>query len=147
MTGPEHYRLAEGLLGSWDGSSDPNWAATVLAAAQVQATLALAAAFASARMGEMPVADADAWYAAVAAGSPSNSVQREQPHYSPQCGAGRIHQPGCTDPSCDCACHEPDEPPEAEFDPGPEVDDQGGMSEYRHAEAGYWPDDLIGGVA
>ena len=43
---------------------------------------------------------------------------------------------GCTDPSCNCGCHEemePDDPPEPEpCDPGPEVDDQRGMSECRY---------------
>lgn len=30
---------------------------------------------------------------------------------------------------------EPDQPEPDEYDPGPEIDDQGGMSEYRHASA------------
>lgn len=34
---------------------------------------------------------------------------------------------------------EPDEPEPVEYDPGPEVDDEGGMSEYRHQ----WPDDPV----
>jgi hypothetical protein len=41
------------------------------------------------------------------------------------------HGPGCLCPYC------PDEEPEPEpedYAPGPEVDDEGGMSEYRHAD-------------
>jgi hypothetical protein len=59
-------------------------------------------------------------------------------HYSPGCAEGFEHAPGCTDPECNCACHEPEdqdhEPEPTEYDPGPEVDDQGGMSEYRYPE-------------
>jgi hypothetical protein len=40
------------------------------------------------------------------------------------------HGRGCQCPFC---YHEPEEePPTAEYDPGPEVDDEGGMSEYRY---------------
>jgi hypothetical protein len=62
MTGPEHYSYAEQLL---DMAGDDDIGSKVeryhVAAAQVHATLALAAAFACARLGELPVWDADAW--------------------------------------------------------------------------------------
>ena len=48
--------------------------------------------------------------------------------YGPPVGATR-HGVGCQCPYC---YDEPEEePPTAEYDPGPEVDDEGGMSEYR----------------
>ncbi len=37
---------------------------------------------------------------------------------------------------CACGSAPDDEPEPAEYDPGPKVDDQGGMSEYRHLSAG-----------
>jgi hypothetical protein len=50
--------------------------------------------------------------------------------YGPPVGADR-HGSGCQCPYC---YDEPEEePPAAEHDPGPEVDDEGGTSEYRHA--------------
>jgi hypothetical protein len=70
MTGPEHYREAERLLGL---ATDPQSTNPFLQAqaAQVHATLALAAATAVAAPVEdepdsgMPPADATAWYQAV----------------------------------------------------------------------------------
>ena len=69
MTGPEHYSEAERLLaGVTMGTTHPDGSPVIrsdepetIAAAQVHATLALAAAFACARLGELPVWDADAW--------------------------------------------------------------------------------------
>lgn len=50
--------------------------------------------------------------------------------HGPPVGADR-HGLECQCPYC---YDEPEEePPVAEYDPGPEVDDEGGMSEYRHA--------------
>jgi hypothetical protein len=60
VTGPEHYLEAESLL-DFVQHSGPDPAGELIAAAQVHATLALAAAFASARLGEMFIADSDAW--------------------------------------------------------------------------------------
>lgn len=34
---------------------------------------------------------------------------------------------------------EDEEPPAGEYDPGPEIDDEGGMSEYRHYEPDEYP--------
>jgi hypothetical protein len=50
MTGPEHYRKAEKLM-EWVTSTkhEPDEEAPIIAAAQVHATLALAAAFGAAR--------------------------------------------------------------------------------------------------
>ena len=66
MTDPEHYRAAERLLaGVTMGTTHPDGSPVIragepetIAAAQVHATLALAAAQAVARLGEMPVWDA-----------------------------------------------------------------------------------------
>lgn len=50
------------------------------------------------------------------------------------CGWSYSHDPGCAD-----AEPEPDPAePEPEYDPGPEVDDQGGMSDYRYHEPEPW---------
>ncbi len=62
MTGPEHYRMAERMIGraaSDDLGSDSE--RYHLAKAQVHATLALAAAWSLANQGAMPIADSDAW--------------------------------------------------------------------------------------
>ena len=71
MTGPEHYSEAERLLAvanDYEEDNAPKTAATRRAAAQVHATLALAAATALAgnpsREG-LPSDDWKAWYAAV----------------------------------------------------------------------------------
>lgn len=53
MSGPEHYREAERLAGSVSADD--------LAAAQVHATLALAAATALIQPGQYRAADLDAW--------------------------------------------------------------------------------------
>ncbi len=70
MTGPEHYTRAEQLVRTVrDGHQEGTDVAAILAAAQVHATLALAAATAVSapvdRAEEgMPPADATAWYQA-----------------------------------------------------------------------------------
>jgi hypothetical protein len=72
MTGPEHYRQAEQLIGSVTkrdalsgarilAPGNPECRRDVLALAQVHATLALAAATALAHAGEMHYADDEAW--------------------------------------------------------------------------------------
>ncbi|GII84574.1 hypothetical protein Ssi03_25640 [Sphaerisporangium siamense] len=62
MTGPEHYREAEKLLAQY---GDPEFAAIDLAAAQVHATLALAAATALARVdGDRASVTYNAWHEA-----------------------------------------------------------------------------------
>ena len=48
-------------------------------------------------------------------------------------GADALEYEGRHGPGCDCPYCGTDEPKPAEYDPGPEVDDEGGMSEYRHA--------------
>jgi hypothetical protein len=53
--------------------------------------------------------------------------------YGPPVGAGR-HGRGCQCPYC---YDEPEEEPSAVgYDPGPEIDDEGGMSEYRYVLPG-----------
>lgn len=78
MTGPEHYTLAERLADSAETwlDADQGWKGNLsaaeriayrnsdLAAAQVHATLADAAATAIATTDEMPIRDGDSWYAA-----------------------------------------------------------------------------------
>lgn len=70
MTGPEHYREAETLLERVEergfGPEPDHIQAAWLSAAQVHATLALAAATAIGSTGTMPIVDADAWEAAAA---------------------------------------------------------------------------------
>lgn len=66
MTGPEHWKEANLIVtGEPCGYGCPHIGCeherAYLARAQVHATLALAAAFACARLGEMPARDADAW--------------------------------------------------------------------------------------
>jgi hypothetical protein len=68
MTGPEHYREAERLVGSrtvtsMSGRESYQAPPTMdmILQAQVHATLALAAATAISHNGEMPVGDSDAW--------------------------------------------------------------------------------------
>ena len=65
MTGPGHYEEAEHLLGEPCEFGCPDPACPhemrLIARAQVHATLALAAAQAMVRPGEMPVWDAVAW--------------------------------------------------------------------------------------
>jgi hypothetical protein len=111
MTGPEHYLEAERQADCAAREIDEGRASETqpsLGLAQVHATLALAAAFACARLGELPVWDADAW----------------------QDAAGTAPEPFAVDED------QADEPEPEEYDPGPEVDDEGGMSEYRHALPG-----------
>jgi hypothetical protein len=74
MTGPEHYQIAEQLLGNVTQVQHygppvilAENGSAVIAAAQVHATLALAAATALPQVGEMPVTDHDAWSEAVRA--------------------------------------------------------------------------------
>jgi hypothetical protein len=55
--------------------------------------------------------------------------------YGPPAGAGR-HGRNCQCPYCYVEPEE--EPPVVEYDPGPEVDDEGGMSEYRYHEPEPW---------
>jgi hypothetical protein len=105
MTGPEHYHQAEQLLAhECDVDCYAGHRACARQDALVHAMLALAAAFACARLGELPVWDADAWQD-IAGTHPSPL------HYG--------------EPSPDLEAQE--------YDPGPEIDDEGGMSEYRHA--------------
>lgn len=69
MNGPEHFRRANAILASIDAQrreGDRVSISDAIAAAQVHATLALAAAIAMSRSGEMPVPDAEAWEAAAA---------------------------------------------------------------------------------
>ncbi|MEV7092308.1 hypothetical protein AB0M80_05645 [Amycolatopsis sp. NPDC051045] len=62
MTGPEHYMEAERLLAKYGNGYVLPETAGKLAAAQVHATLALAAATAMAAYGEtMPPPDGQAW--------------------------------------------------------------------------------------
>jgi hypothetical protein len=66
MTGPEHYAAAERLLSAitWEDGSisvGDDAAAAYTAAAQVHATLALAAATARANAANMPALDANQW--------------------------------------------------------------------------------------
>jgi hypothetical protein len=74
-SGPEHYSIAEQLLAEADGVLRPNdeghcEADRLIAAAQVHATLALAAATALGHLDEgMPLTDRDDWYNA-ASGQP-----------------------------------------------------------------------------
>lgn len=121
MTGPEHYREAEDLLAIAAGiraaqaAGDPTRGPAhevdqATAEAQVHALLALAAATAL------------------------GSWERNGGH-----------DPGGMDPADRLAWEdaasvaapmpEPDDPRVPEWDPGPEVDDEGGMSEYRYD----WP--------
>jgi hypothetical protein len=66
MTGPEHYREAEQLLGARRSGESAEDAASRLAEAQIHATLALAAATALAQSGH---GDAQrAWQAVLAGG-------------------------------------------------------------------------------
>ena len=69
-TGPEHYQLAEASL-DVAGRAEPDSAQErySVSAAQVHATLALAAATALSRFGEFPAQDCEAWLEA-ASGSP-----------------------------------------------------------------------------
>ncbi|HMH92614.1 MAG TPA: hypothetical protein VK586_16200 [Streptosporangiaceae bacterium] len=75
MTGPQHYREAGRLvsLAAATSRERPDWAAEYLAAAQVNATLALAAATALSRFGDLPAYDSDAWMAAAATPRPAES--------------------------------------------------------------------------
>jgi hypothetical protein len=64
MTGPEHYREAIHMLDLVGENQRAGKVVTIsdaIAAAQVHATLALAAATAISHNGEMPVGDSDAW--------------------------------------------------------------------------------------
>ena len=93
MTGPEHYSYAEQLLDeAGDAENGSDHERYLVAAAQVHATLALAAA--TALPGEHP-----------------GDWQRQIWAFGLEA--------------------EPDPDP-GEYDPGPEADDEGGMSEYRY---------------
>jgi hypothetical protein len=62
MTGPEHYQLSEQLLDTAEGLGGNLTASSgTLAAAQVHATLALAAATAIAASDEMPLSASEEW--------------------------------------------------------------------------------------
>jgi len=67
MTGPEHYRAAEGLLAT---PADPAVLKDVLAAAQVHATLAHAAATALCATPMVSTFEFEAWH--FAAGTPAS---------------------------------------------------------------------------
>lgn len=72
MTGPEHYKEAEKLLGTLaDVARGGPAEASVLAEAQVHATLAHAAA--TAMQGDMGVKDWDAWRATASENRPEVS--------------------------------------------------------------------------
>ena len=89
MTGPEHYREAEGWLSVLDEQRDPeDWEAAInsgqiaraISAAQAHATLALAAATALGRYNpEAGFVEADrmAWYVAASEGPGEKRRQRE----------------------------------------------------------------------
>lgn len=88
MTGPDHYAHAEGLL---EKAADDDLGSAIehyrIAKARVHATLALAAAFACARLGEMPIRDSDAWQATAGtqtevAGNPGEGLA-PPPHAGP----------------------------------------------------------------
>lgn len=124
MTGPEHYREAEKILDILNEERDPEeWALSVkdgdvavaMAAAQVHATLALAAATALANhqaIGLMPEADSAAWYRA-ASGQPAENRRMKEaraaevaefaadPDFGPE--AYKNHQPGCECWDCKAA--------------------------------------------
>lgn len=69
-SGPDHYRLAEGYVEQARDLDDPT---PLLAAAQVHATLALAAATAmNDAEGGMPVKDWDEWRTTVSASEPAD---------------------------------------------------------------------------
>jgi len=103
VTGPEHYAHAEQLL-DWASESEHGSGPERynLDAAQVHATLALAAA--TALGSRERDGDHD--------GHGMDPLDRHQWERA----AGILHGP----------------PEPAEYDPGPEVDDEGGMSEYRY---------------
>lgn len=71
MTGEEHYRRAEQLLDSVDGTTDDDYIA--LARAQVHANLAVAAAVALVGADDMPEADGHAWRYAAGTKLPSGA--------------------------------------------------------------------------
>lgn len=67
MTGPEHYKQAITILAQVDKQRAEGYELTLdgaVLAAQVHATLALAAATALSRDGHMRISDSDAWIAA-----------------------------------------------------------------------------------
>lgn len=68
MTGSEHYREAERLLSEAGGGREPEAPSTYLAAAQVHATLALAAAVVAGV--SMTYEERDQWQAVVAGDAP-----------------------------------------------------------------------------
>jgi hypothetical protein len=71
MTGPEHYRLAEGYVEQARTLDDPM---PLLAAAQVHATLAMAAATAITAV-EPPPLDWGAWVAAAGTKAPEQTCE------------------------------------------------------------------------
>ncbi len=86
MTGPEHYQKAERLLREAGEASNPDgemsdaevvqFIASTMAAAQVHATLALAAATALSNSCDLPSPDWRAWYAVAAAPKPGTEGER-----------------------------------------------------------------------
>lgn len=71
MTGPEHYRTAEGMLiQAREAEAGTDVERYYLAAAQVHAALALAAATALAIREDVPLSDYEAWIDAASAYKP-----------------------------------------------------------------------------
>ena len=113
MTGPEHYRQA-GQLIRLSHCHDPHSPVRrdFLAEARVHATLALAAA--------------------TALGSRERDGDHDANGMDPADQLAWEHTASAAAPIRD----EADDQAGGHYDPGPEDDDEGGMSEYRHA----WPE-------
>ena len=114
MTGPEHYRQAElhcEDADSFELKGEPVTSAWHQQQAQVHATLALAAA--------------------TALGSPGRAGGHGTDGMDP---ADRLAWEDTA--SAAAPARDDDDPAAGDYDPGPEVDDEGGMSEYRYA----WPE-------
>ena len=78
MTGPQHFREAERLLrAARDGAASSAAVTEMQQAAQVHATLALAAATALGRYEQLPAADRKAWLAAAGPATADGSALRE----------------------------------------------------------------------
>lgn len=81
MTGPEHFKEAERILACARSQADESYVDDLVAAAQVHATLALAAA-AALRAGDgLPGKDYEAWYdiAGVGQHGPGPAAVRREP--------------------------------------------------------------------
>ena len=112
MTGPEHYREAEQSLAALSrGLAEPEH---LLAEAQVHATLALAAA--------------------TALGSRERDGDHDPHGMDP---ADRLAWEDTASAAAPIRDQDDGDPAAGDYDPGPEIDDEGGMSEHRHA----WPDE------